>query len=353
MLFAYELLCFPRLYITQLRLYLYIFLIVFLYIRRRNKPIPLLLKKRHLVLNNFPKSFLFSNNLFIPDITMSKTRQQKVGEQSNIDSFMRKDPPSEDPPFTNKEIKQMFANLEKNQSSIKTSIENKNKNEDSRLNKNEKMVESINDNVNRITESIDKIIPRLGAIEARLTSVEERLDATTDLERNLECLEDVEQALPRIGTIEDRLTEIEEQLNDRVKLQKRVVELEEQALWEELERKKQNLVVYGLEGSESPEETLGVTKTFMREKLKLDPKWVEEVQLKAAVRLQGNGKGPLPIRISFMWPKDRDTQRALYVQCTYIVPTVRTMYVHCTYSARWDLLKSRTDPEGYEPIPPN
>ena len=29
------------------------------------------------------------------------------------------------------------------------------------------------------------------------------------------------------------------------------------------------------------------------------------------------------------------TQRALYVQCTYIVPTVRTMYVHCTYSARW------------------
>ena len=238
---------------------------------------------------------------------MSKTRQQRAGEQSNIDSFMRKDPPSEDPPFTNKEIKQMFANLEKHQSSIKSSIDNKNKDEDSRLNKNEKMVEAINDNVNRITESIDKIIPRLGVIEARLTSVEERLDAATDLERNIECLEDVEQALPRIGTIEDRLTEIEEQLNDRVRLQKRVEDLEEQALWEELERKKQNLVVYGLEGSESSEETLGVTKTFMREKLKLDPKWVEEVQLKAAMRLQGNGKGPLPIRITFMWPKDRDT----------------------------------------------
>ena len=169
------------------------------------------------------------------------------------------------------------------------------------------MVEAINDKVNPITENIDKIIPRLGVIEARLTSVEERLDAATDLERNIECLEDVEQALPRIGTIEDRLTEIEEQLNDRIKFQKRVKDLEEQALWEELERKKQNLVVYGLEGSESSEETLGVTKTFMREKLKLDPKWVEEVQLKAAMRLQGNGKGPLPIRITFMWPKDRDT----------------------------------------------
>ena len=30
------------------------------------------------------------------------------------------------------------------------------------------------------------------------------------------------------------------------------------------------------------------------------------------------------------------SQRALYVQCTYIVRTVGTMYVHCTYSARWD-----------------
>ena len=32
---------------------------------------------------------------------------------------------------------------------------------------------------------------------------------------------------------------------------------------------------------------------------------------------------------------DATTQWALYVQCTYIVLTVRTMYVHCTYSARW------------------
>ena len=35
------------------------------------------------------------------------------------------------------------------------------------------------------------------------------------------------------------------------------------------------------------------------------------------------------------WKCTNTTQRALYVQCTYIVRTVGTMYVHCTYSARW------------------
>ena len=59
-------------------------------------------------------------------------------------------------------------------------------------------------------------------------------------------------------------------------------------------------MVYGLEGSEGPEDTMELTRTFMKEKLKLDPQWGEEVQLKAAVRLHGNGKGPLPIRINFM-----------------------------------------------------
>ena len=111
---------------------------------------------------------------------MSKTRLQRAGEQS---SFMRKESSSQDHPFANKEIKQMFDNLVKNQSSIKMSIENKNKDDHSRLTKNEKMVEAINASVNRITENIDKIIPRLGAIEARLSTVEERLDAATDLER--------------------------------------------------------------------------------------------------------------------------------------------------------------------------
>ena len=43
-------------------------------------------------------------------------------------------------------------------------------------------------------------------------------------------------------------------------------------------------------------------------------------------------------------PLSATPQRALDVQCTYTVPTVRTMYVHCTYSARWVLAVANQPP---------
>ena len=234
---------------------------------------------------------------------MSKTRQQKAGEQASIDSFMRK----EDSQLTNSEIKQMFESLQKNQTLIRESIENKNKEDDSRLTKNEKTVEATTQNVNRILENLDRIIPRMGDIELRLSGIEEKLDTMPDLERNIDFMEDMEQVLPRMGSIEDRMKEIEDKLEERVKYQERLKDLEEKALWEELERKKQNLIVYGLKGSETADQSIEVAKGFMKDSLKLDAEWVENLQLKAAMRLQGNGKGPLPLKLCFMWPKDRDT----------------------------------------------
>ena len=174
------------------------------------------------------------------------------------------------------------------------------------MDKNDDLVESMNSSVNRITESLDKIIPRMGEIETRLSSIEDRLDNVSDLERNLETLEDVEQAIPRIGNIEDRLTQIEKKLADNDKMSKEIVDLQEKALWEEYDRKKDNLIVYGLEGSESHEKSTEVARKFMKENLKLNSDWVDKLQLKSCIRLQGNGKSPLPLRMTFFWPEDKD-----------------------------------------------
>ena len=238
---------------------------------------------------------------------MSKTRQSRIGDQSNMDSYLKKD--SQNSEFSNSDIKKMFEKLEqmeKNQAAIQKSIRDRDRDDDRRMDKNDELVESMNTSVNRITENLDKIIPRMGEIENRLTSIEDRLDSVSDLERNLETLEDVEQALPRISSIEDRLTQIEKKLEDNGKMSKQIEDLQEKALWEEYDRKKDNLIVYGLEGSESFEKTTEVAKQFMKDGLKLDSEWVDNLQLKSCIRLQGHGKGPLPLRMTFFWPEDKD-----------------------------------------------
>ena len=239
---------------------------------------------------------------------MSKTRQQKAGEQSNMETYLTKKD-SQGSEFSNSDIKKMFEKLEqmeKNQASIQNSINDKNKEDDKRMDKNDEMVESMSSNVNRITDNLDKIIPRMGEIENRLSSIEDRLDSVSDLERNLESLEEVEQALPRLGNIEDRLTEIEQKLESNDRMNKEIKDLQEKALWEEYERKKNILIVYGLEGSESPDKTTEVAKQFMKDSLKIDAEWVDNLHIKSCIRLQGNGKSPLPLRMTFFWPEDKD-----------------------------------------------
>ena len=61
-----------------------------------------------------------------------------------------------------------------------------------------------------------------------------------------------------------------------------------------------------MKGPECNEDTLQVVKSFMVEGLKLERKWVENVQLKAVTQLQSNGEGPAPIRICYFYSKDRD-----------------------------------------------
>ena len=236
---------------------------------------------------------------------MSKTRLLRSGDQPSLDTFIRKENTDTLSP-SNQEIRDMFENLKRSQDSIKTSIESNKKDDDSRQLKNEKMIETMGENMNKLTENINQILPKIGQIETRLTTVESKLDSVPEIEKAMETIEDVEQALPRIGSIEDRLTHIESMLETRVKDQRRMKDPEVKALWVELERKRQNLIVYGLEGSESPEQSVEIAKTFMMENLKLDPEWVQQLHLKAANRLQGNGKSPLPLKISFMWPEERD-----------------------------------------------
>ena len=145
-------------------------------------------------------------------------------------------------------------------------------------------------------------------IKNRITAIEDRMDSVNDVEKALENLDDIEQVLPRIGDAEDRTTKLEKKMEENLSLRKDITSLQTQALWEEYERKKQNLVVYGLEGSEN-ENTVTVTKEFMTNRLKLDRDWVDSLQLKSCIRLQGNGKGPLPLRISFSLPKERDREQ--------------------------------------------
>ena len=240
---------------------------------------------------------------------MSKTRLQRerAGDQSNLDTYLNKKDSNASPAteFTNAELKTMFEKLEQNQTAIRDSLDSRNKDDETRHLKNEKLVETITSNVNRITENLDKIFPRMCEIENRITAIEDRMDSVNDVEKTLENLDDIEQVLPRIGDAEDRITKLEKKMEENLSLRKDITSLQTQALWEEYERKKQNLVVYGLEGSEN-ENTVRVTKEFMINRLKLDRDWVDSLQLKSCIRLQGNGKGPLPLRISFSLPEDRD-----------------------------------------------
>ena len=77
-------------------------------------------------------------------------------------------------------------------------------------------------------------------------------------------------------------------------------------LSEEYERKRDNMVDYGIKGSEKPEQTKQVIKNFMVENIKLEKDWVDKVLLKSTTRLPSNSGGPAPIKICFFYSEDRD-----------------------------------------------
>ena len=87
----------------------------------------------------------------------------------------------------------------------------------------------------------------------------------------------------------------------------RIEYLEDNSIWEEYEHKKDNLVAYGVQGSESPAKSPEVAREFMTKWLKMDPEYVKSITIKSAARLQGNGKGPAPLRITFVRSDERDT----------------------------------------------
>ena len=234
------------------------------------------------------------------------TRQQKSTDQATMEGFLNRKEKEGGSDMAMADIAKTLEELKSNQTVIKDSIASKNEKEDARQARQEAIVESLNSTVTRLAESLDKIIPRVGVIETRLNSIEEKLSTVDELERKCEDMSVIEEVLPRLGEIEDRVNEMEKTMEENSRLKKRIETLEETNLIEEYERKKENLVIYGLKGSEKPEQTVAVVKTFMTDNLKLDPQWVSNLNLKAAIRLQGSGEGPTPIRISFFYPSERD-----------------------------------------------
>ena len=49
-----------------------------------------------------------------------------------------------------------------------------------------------------------------------------------------------------------------------------------------------------------------VAKKFLLEDLKMEKEWVEQLQIKYAMRLQGNGESPAPLKIAFFYPQYKD-----------------------------------------------
>ena len=99
---------------------------------------------------------------------------------------------------------------------------------------------------------------------------------------------------------------IEKKLEENVKLKAQVEDLLESRLWEEYERKRDSLILYGQPGKQSPQESISVVKNFMVEHLKMDKEWVEDLQIKSAMGLRGTGDGLVPLRMSFMYTQDTD-----------------------------------------------
>ena len=243
----------------------------------------------------------------------SRTRKQTSQDQATMESFLnKKDTDSDKEPCISDLIKKLDilqanqVTMQKAQTAIQESIATKMEGDDSRLSKNEKTVEILTANVNRLTEHLEILIPRLSTVETKVSNIEEKLALLDDIDNKVSNIVDIDQALPRIGELEDRVNEIQATLSENTKLKERVTDLEEDKLWAEYERKRDNLVAYGVKGPESNEDTMQVVKNFMVEGLKLEKEWVENVQLKAVTRLQSNGEGPAPIRICYFYSKDRD-----------------------------------------------
>ena len=69
----------------------------------------------------------------------------------------------------------------------------------------------------------------------------------------IEGIEDIEQTTPTVGNLEDRMVVIEKKLEENVKLKAQVEDLLESRLWEEYERKRDSLILYGQLGKQSPQ----------------------------------------------------------------------------------------------------
>ena len=201
--------------------------------------------------------------------------------------------------LSNAEIREMFREL-------KSSIDNNNKEDNTRLTKNEKLVEDMTGNINRRMENFNRILPRIGDIESRLNSIEGKLDTIPNIGNKLENIEDVEQALPRISDLEDRLVQVEKKIEENYKLREQVEELLEARFREEYKRKRDNVIVYGPPGKEVPGKSILVAKAFLYEDLKMEYDWVDKVQIKSATRLQSNGEASAPLKICFFNPHHRD-----------------------------------------------
>ena len=232
-----------------------------------------------------------------------KTRAQREGEspQKEADQNTSRDS-SEESESTLSELKDLMIQMQENQKKMQESI-----NDTGRLSKTEDIVDKMGTRLDSITESLEIITPKLGELDERLTSIEQKLDQISEKEGRPEVLEDVERALPRIGDMEDRIREIEKKIGEYDTLTERVKDLEANSIWEEYERKKDNLVAYGVQGSEKPANSPNVAREFMVKSLKLDKEYVDKIQIKSAARLQGNGKGPPPLRITFLKADERDT----------------------------------------------
>ena len=188
---------------------------------------------------------------------------------------------------------------------IKSTINVKNKEDDTRQDRNEKLVEAMTSNFNKLTDTVNRLIPRIGDIENRLSSVEEKIDSQ-DMADRIDKIEDAEQALARISDLEDRLAEAENKIEENCKLKQEVDMLIEARIWEEYERKRENLIIYGLLGKEGVGKSVEVARKFLVDDLKMTKEWVEKLQIKYAMRLQSTGDSPAPLKIAFFYPEDKE-----------------------------------------------
>ena len=78
-------------------------------------------------------------------------------------------------------------------------------------------------------------------------------------------------------------------LEENRKLKEQAEILIEANLWEEYERKRENLVAYGIKGTKKAENIRQVVKSFMIENLKLEKEWVDKLPIKSTITLQSNG----------------------------------------------------------------